>query len=245
MNLLSIRQKFIELSGRYDLATTTDDSYDTDNGADFFISAGMRFLDREFLIKKSKSTYFTSVRAGDFYVTFRDCMTIEEIWANDDSSRWRVKKYPEEDLRIVYTGLVSETDGGAPLFYHPINLRAASGSEGYDDLGEFFSYIEQGDVGSYNGVLFLPKVDGEYLIEVIGRFYTPEMTGNTDQNYWTNVAPDTLLKAALYQLEVFYRNTEGAKDWLGAIRLEGTQLEMNLVEEESNDSEVLDARIGY
>ena len=42
MNLLQIRQKFRTLSGRHDLV----ESDGSDNGADFYINAGQRHLDR-------------------------------------------------------------------------------------------------------------------------------------------------------------------------------------------------------
>lgn len=239
MNLLSTRQQFIKLSGRYDLATTVVTEFDTDAGADFFINSGMRFLDREFKTKKSQGSYFEEISSGDFYITFPLCAAVEEVWCNDSEGRWQVYKYPQKSLREVYTGLVFASTGGSPAFYHPINLRSIQG-DSYDDLGEFFSYMEEGEKGNYNGIILIPKADTTLLIEVIGKFYTKEMTANIDENFWTNVAPETLLKAALYQLEVFYRNTEGANDWLKAINLEGSQLEKDLVEEESNDMEVME-----
>jgi hypothetical protein len=47
--------------------------------------------------------------------------------------------------------------------------------------------------------------------------------------------PDTLLKAALYEVEVFHRNMEGAKGWLEAMTLDTTQFSMDLAEQESTD----------
>lgn len=241
MNLLGIRQQFCNLSGRHDLATDDGgEDFDTDNGADFFINSGMRFLDRKYRTKKSTASHFQEIGSGDFYITFQNCFSVEEVWCNNNEGRWKVQKYPYQDIREAYTGLVSASDGGSPSFYHPIWLRADVNSEGYDDLGEFFSYVENGEDGTYNGILFTPKADDKHLIEVIGRFLTSEMVNNNDTNYWTNVAPEILLKSALRQLEIFYRNTEGANDWLKSMDMEAIELEKDLVEEESNDAEVLE-----
>jgi hypothetical protein len=67
-----------------------------------------------------------------------------------------------------------------------------------------------------------------------------ELIDNSNNNYWTNVSPEILIKAALYQLEVFNRNTEGAKDWLNAIETETLGLEFDLVMEESNEQRIIE-----
>jgi hypothetical protein len=40
--------------------------------------------------------------------------------------------------------------------------------------------------------------------------------------------------AALYKLEVFYRNTEGAKDWSGAMKEDMLGMDHDFVEEDLN-----------
>ena len=64
----------------------------------------------------------------------------------------------------------------------------------------------------------LPRPSREYTLEVHGNFYSPILDTDTSSNIWSELYPDTLVKAALYELEVFYRNTEGANDWLNAIQ---------------------------
>lgn len=240
MNLLSVRQKFITLSGRYDLATTVGaDAHDTDAGADFFINAGMKFLDRKFQSKKSEGMIYKGVAANAWYITFQNCMAVSEVWCNDDEDRWKLTKYSLEMLKKNYAELASVVDTGSPLFYAPLSIRSIDTTD-MNSLGTFLNYVKTDDYGTYDCVAFFPPADGSYVIEVIGKFYTAEMTVNTVQNYWTTMAPDTLLKAALYQLEVFYRNTEGANDWLKAIEREGMDIEFDLVEQESNEQEVVE-----
>lgn len=239
MNLLSIRQQFCKLSGRYDLASTTTVEFDTDSGADFFINAGMRFLDRKYQTQKSVASYFEEIAIGSWYLTLQRCFAIQEVWMNDTESRWKLTKYPYQQIKETYTGLVSMTEGGPPLYYAPVQLRSVQVFD-FQSLGAFFNYVESSDDGTFNGIIFTPKTDVLHNVEVIGRFYHADMENNLDQNFWTNEAPEVLLKGALYQLEVFYRNSEGANDWLRAIELDGMELEKNLVEEEGNDTRVIE-----
>lgn len=240
MNLLGIRQKFIGFSGRYDLATTVGaDAHDTDNGADFFINAGMRFLDRKYQTPKAYGRRFDEVAADSWYLTFANCLAISAVWCNDDEGRWQLTKYPYDSIRKSYPDLVSQHETGAPRFYTPLVLRSIEATD-IDAQGQFFNYVMTADDGTYNGILFVPATDGSYVIETIGRFLHGELSDNTDENYWTTVSPETLIKAALYQLEVSYRNTEGAKDWFNAFNLEATEMEKDFVEQESNEGRILE-----
>lgn len=239
MNLLGVRQQFIKLSGRYDLATTTVAEFDTDNGADFFINSGMRFLDRKYLTSKTKASIFEEVVAGTWYLAFQNCRAIEEVWCNDTEARWQLTRYPYKTIKKNYTGLVSASNGGKPLFYSPIWIRSTDYTD-FQSLGTFFNYVKTDDDGSYNGIIFAPKTDVACNIEVVGRFSNVDLSGSAATNYWTAVMPDALLKAALYQVETFNRNTEGAKDWLAAIEVEMQSVEFDLVREESNEARVME-----
>ena len=53
MNLIQIREKFRDLSGRYDLVD--DDATGT---ADFLINSGSKFLDRLAEVQKTTATYY-------------------------------------------------------------------------------------------------------------------------------------------------------------------------------------------
>jgi hypothetical protein len=239
MNLLEIRQQFLKLSGRYDLASTTVDDWDTDNGADFFINSGIRFLDRKYLTAKTRASLFEQLAIGSWYLTFSNCSYVEEVWCNDTTGRWKLTKYPYQIIKENYSGLVSASESGPPQFYSPIWVRSEAYSS-FESLGSFFNYVDLSDNGNYNGIIFTPKTDIAYNIEVVGKFRSLELIDNSNNNYWTNVSPEILIKAALYQLEVFNRNTEGAKDWLNAIETETLGLEFDLVMEESNEQRIIE-----
>jgi hypothetical protein len=241
MNLQTIRQQFVKLSGRYDLASTTTTEFDTDAGANFFINSGMHFLDHKYQTLKSWASYFDTLASGSWYLSVQGCYAISEVWCNNTESRWKLTKHSAQEVMEEYSSPITSLTAGAPLYYFTSSKRPAS-SAGVTDyttgLATFLNYLKTADDGSYNTVVFAPPADDSYTIEIIGKFYHTDLSTNTDTNFWTIVAPETLLKAALYQLEVFYRNTEGAKDWLSAISLEGEELEKNLVEQESNEMEV-------
>lgn len=87
---------------------------------------------------------------------------------------------------------------------------------------------------AYNGILLMPPVDvsNKYSLEIRGLFYTDTLVNATDATFWTEVHPGLLTKAAAYELEVDYRNTEGMNDWMAAIRLEIDGIDKDIVEEE-------------
>jgi len=52
-----------------------------------------------------------------------------------------------------------------------------------------------------------------------------------DEVFWTLNHPDIVAKAALQRLEVSYRNTAGANDWMSSIVQDLLALDMDLLEE--------------
>jgi hypothetical protein len=71
-------------------------------------------------------------------------------------------------------------------------------------------------------------------------YYSPTLsatlsgvTWTQTKSFWSEVYPSILLKAALYELEAFYRNSEGAKDWDNALRVDISGLDMDAADQES------------
>jgi hypothetical protein len=233
MNLLQIRTAFIQRSGRYDLVVDTTDW--ADNGANFYINSGQRFLDRLDTLPKSWGRHFTSVAAGRNYAIFPYCRAIKECWAMTSSERKRLRKIDISDLREYYNEPVGSVNTGEPEYYAPAALRIIPESDRLA-IGEFEGIIDYADVMfdkhyEYNGVIFYPPPDETYNIEVWGLFYSPELSNDTDESFWSVVHPEVLLMAAMHQVEIMYRNTEGANDWLAAIQQEVVGLGKDFVEE--------------
>ena len=62
-----------------------------------------------------------------------------------------------------------------------------------------------------------------------------ELEDDEDECCWSTEHPDILVHAALHRLEVSYRNTQGANDWLAAVKYDLANLDMEWVEEDIAD----------
>lgn len=236
MNLGTIRDQFLQQSGRYDLGTIGSDSPSTngtDTGADFFLNSGMKMLERMRDGPKSTARYFNELAADAWYDKFQLCRSIKEVWINNATGRSQLEKKDIDWLRVEYSGLISATDSGTPLYYAPAELRTVDNTD-IDNLGAFFNYVYS-TTEDYSGVIILPPTDEAVVLEVWGHFYTTEMSTNSDRNYWTDLQPMILIMSALYQLEVSYRNTEGANDWMLSIEKQITTLDFDNVEQDAVD----------
>jgi len=232
VNLEEIRQAFIKRSGRYDLVVDADPPESgADNGANFYINSGQRFLDRKADVHKAYGRTFKYPRKGAIAVLFRDCRAIKEVWTANSESRTQLEKKSMPDLRVGYPKPPDEGDQGRPLYYSPAFLRAVPETDRMT-IDEFEGIIDYSDVMfdkhyAYNGVIFAPPSDGTYMVEVWGMFYC-----DTDESFWSVVHPSVLLMAAMRELEVVYRNTEGVKDWERSIIVELEGLGKDMVEED-------------
>jgi hypothetical protein len=229
MQLSEIREKFVQFSGRYDLINSDD----TDNGANFFINSGQRFLDRRIDFKKSSGRFFEQVAAGTWYFKLADCRSLDKVWVTNGEERWELERKSLHWLHSEFPNLISATDQGDPLYWTPAMLRGIDITD-ITAGGTFFNYaLAEAANEEYTGIVFLPPPDETMTIEIWGKFYSPTLASDSDESYWSVVVPETLIQAGLYRLETFYRNTEGAKDWLLAIDLDLTDIDKDLVHEDN------------
>jgi hypothetical protein len=235
MSLLAVRQQFIKYySGRYDLVVDTDDW--ADNGADFFIRAGQKWLDTTFLVARAHGKYYANVGAGGWYSLIPSARVIYSIWMSDMSeARWEVERRSLPSLRNIFPGDLSAVDRDRPLFYAPLYLRTIPevlDTITLDQLGNV-AYTIAGDIFTFNGILWAPPNEVDILLEVTAVFYQPPLLEDTDQNWWSEEVPQVLCMAASRQLEITYRNTIGVKDWEESIRSELQGHEFDLADSES------------
>jgi len=231
MNLLQLRTKFRALSGRFDLVNADF----SDNGADFFINEGRKYLDRLDETQKSWASCFRWLEVGKFSVSFPYCRAIKEVWAATTEARWQLAKKSLQDLTAEFlTDLPSERNTGSPLYYAPCIVRYIPEDAEAGDLEAFagFTDVEAGTYHEYNSILLSVPVDERIMLDIRGLFYSMELIEETDKNYWSEVHSLLLYMAAMRQIEVTNRNTQGVKDWTASIRDEARQIGMDLVEEE-------------
>lgn len=249
MEYQAIRKKFVEMSGRYDLVKTDWN----DDGADFFLNLGQRFLDRFTRHRKSVAKFVTDIDGDTWVIPVENCRAVDEVYVRGtDGAIVKLDKYPYSDFRQYLRKMVTDADPGTPAYYAVVNLR------GYPDESEDFGdYEDTEDIQqtwdgvnphySRIGIIVYPKPDESLELSVYGLFYSPELSAvyasgawTQTASYWTTEHPDALLYAALYKMETFYRNTEGSKDWLGVLQLEVATYDYDLVEEEMADLDCME-----
>jgi hypothetical protein len=235
MNRLQVRQQFRTLSGRFDLVNADG----TNNGADFFIDTGQKWLDRKIDHEKTVGRVFRVAPAGAYATTFQLSRSIEEVWAaTADDGRWQLEKLAVQDFKDAYSDMPGDIDAGAPGYYTPAFLRGVpeTGSDtvASGDLDAYlgFADIMVGDNYDWNGIVWMPPCEEETLIEIWGKFYVEPLDAEDAQNYWSVNHPDILVMAGLRQVEVFNRNTQGRQDWERAIMDMLSDVDKDVVQEE-------------
>jgi len=233
MNLLEVRTQFVKTSGRYDLVVDSVDY--VDNGADFYITAGQKYLDQLITVPDSQANIFFAPIAGEYTITVdKSCRAIYEVWANDSESRWPLNKLELTEFKYQYNKPVSSITAGAPCDYTLMDMRSIS-PDAQSSLAEFLSKTAvEGSGFGYRGIVFGPQFDATYVIEVIGLFGQVILSSDSDSNFWSFNHPDLLLRAAFYKLEAHSRGTENAKNWLSAIRDDAQLIDFDIVDEESH-----------
>lgn len=222
MTLLEVRTKFIELSGRYDLITDTE-SYQ-DAGADFFIYAGQRWLDRTFEILKSYANYYGAIAAGTNYLLVPECRLVKGVRVT--YSNGHVDTLKPISLERLHHCCHS---GCAPHFYAPCSVRTQPELPG--QLTAPGGSIVLQDNFPYNAIVFDVPFTESVTTEVVGYFNNAQLVNDTDENFWSVEHSWILVLAAMRAMEIAQRNREGVADWETAIRSEMLGLEYDAVDQ--------------
>jgi hypothetical protein len=223
MNLLQIRTKFRDLSGRYDLV---NDDF-SDNGADFFINEGSKWLDRTIETQKSWASFMAILAAGAWYVQFPNARAIKEVWATTSEGKIQLEKKRLQDLMAAFfTEVPANWTNGTPEYYSPTLSRYIPEDVTPATLATFAAFV--GIIPSathdYNAIILSTPVDQDTLVEIMGLFYSILLTADDDENYWSTVHPLLLIQAAIRQTHIVSGNkplleilNKGISDDLGLI----------------------------
>jgi hypothetical protein len=245
VTLLQIRTKFVDLSGRFDLVVNTT-SY-ADNGANFFIQAGLRLLDSLQDTHLAVSRYQKDLAVGDSVLDVPSTIrSIKEVWIVDPSTTQRalLTKQALGYMKENYPKSVANTTRGTPVDWaRTVNLLAPSqlslttsaGASPYTAQfsNDFEDLILANEAGQHlrSTILFGPPADKAYTMIVYAKFFSV-MSAETDVCYWSEVYPELVVMAASWAVETFYRNTEGAQDWLAQIQNVLLGVDKDLVDED-------------
>lgn len=230
MNYLQMRLKFRELSGRHDLV----DSVGVDLGAGFFINEGRKYLDRLHETQKSWASCYRFLNIGSYVVTFPYCRAIKEVWGATTLAKWQLEKKNIQDLINGYLlDIPSERSTGLPLYYSPCITRHSPENIPAASFESFVGWVDvpAGNAQEYNSILFSIPTSEKLTITINGLFYSAELVNDLDVNYWSVAHPMLLYMAAMRQIEVANRNTQGVKDWEASIEVDTRTLGFDLVEE--------------
>jgi hypothetical protein len=244
MDYKDIRTKFVELSGRYDLINADL----TDNGADFFLNAGQQYLDRMQDTGKMQAKYIQSVAAGTIKVYCVGLRSVREVWVgNTADGLVELGKASLKYLRNLYGEQLSGITRGKPEWYAPAvfrpftDIQTTTSWAGYYDIDDLIlpaaippTHMTQ------TGVIIMPPPDTTYYVSVYGLYYSPTLSATLaiavwtqTKSFWSENYPSTLLKAGLMELEMFYRNTEGVKDWEAGVMKDMSGFDKDAADEES------------
>lgn len=204
MNLSEIRTQFIDMSGRADFSADATGIA----RANWFINAGSRLLDG-MIEKPDSETYRFELAAGKTLFTLRSLRYASEVTRTDANGQ-EIKLVKASNYE-VRTGKIWDGWSYAPSGSDPMRRGERPNSW----------FVPAGDGYAMANIEVSPWAETS-TVTVVGRFDSGGMSADTDTNWWSMVRPELLVKAALYQLETFYRNSSGAADWLAAIQLEIT-----------------------
>jgi hypothetical protein len=220
----------VKITGRYDLVVDT--SAWVDAGANYYIQAAQDMLERIVgTLPESEGRIWETLSVGGYYVSFQKrCRFISDVWINTSDERYQLEKKSWEWLKGEYPDLISGSDNGEPLYYCPAKLREIDATD-KGATGVFYNY-SLATSKDFRGIIILPATDEQIDVEIVGNFYQPLLSTDTDTNLWTILHPDTLVKAAVYQMELFYKDRYKLKNILDAITWDTLEIGKDVVEEE-------------
>lgn len=231
-NLATIRQGVVDKTRRQDLLDG--------DAVDAYINRAVRYLDMRVEHPKQFRRHLTATAVGDFKVSIPRLISVKRLWIKDSLGTSDVTEFyiEPEQFRYNYGALIDAWETGEPRYW-TLNANilsptqdaetaatlAAAGVIDEDDL----DFDEDWDSSS---LMFNPKADGVYTIDLLGRFYSKDLKLGEDVNFWTKVHPNLLELTTAYFLEQNMRNSAGQDVWLRAMTEEIHQIEVNLAERE-------------
>ena len=233
MNLVQVRTEFVKISGRFDLVT--DPTTFSDNGADFYLEAGQRSLERRLGINIARAKFYKDLSIGDYLIKLAHVRAIQEVWILDTDGRYQVELIePGEMASYTETPSISDATRGMPTHYWPTTLRRSPEAISPTDsslIGLYNETVSPPDTDA-TGIMLYPPVDEAYAVEIVGLFYNAFPDGNKSSNYWTDNYPTLMIMAGLQQLEYMYGGSKTATAWDNLIENELANIEKDAIEQE-------------
>lgn len=203
MSAAAVYEQFIRLSGRKDLEL--ENPQGTPRAFEF-INTGQRWLDDRLDPQELLQIFDFTLGAGDTDLTLAESVRYLEWLQVLDTAGWReLEQWPLKEFRLQ-------------PFTAPDPLPGSPRAYALDQE---------------NLVHIAPQADKEYQVKVRAAVYSPYLEDDpSSSSWWSDRYPMLLTHAACYQLELSYRNTQGANDWLMGIERMLINLDRNEVSRE-------------
>lgn len=249
-DLLAIREEFVKTAMRFDLVIDTVAF--ADDGANYFINRGQRWLDENAFPHKQSRRHMISLALDEYKLNIKQLLAVERVTIIDPSdgrSDITKNRYTPEEFRIRNPEQPSEWTAGLPsewalniIGLSPEQMTKTSADFTTDGVIDFDDIHFAGDATGidwlFNGIVLFPKTDAVRTVEIVGRFRSIDMTLDTDKTFWTVNYPELSVLAATYMVERRMGNAARARFWREQMQSDIHGMEIAEVESELGGREM-------
>ena len=238
--LIELRQRFREMTGRYDLVDAA--GADTNGGATIWLNEGQVFLDQQVNNRHGIMRFQKDLAIDDFVLDVVRPRSIKEVWVSDADGRKELDRMDWDEMRFEFGDPFDEVTSGGLKYYSIMptilapdqqDLTSGNYTDEFTFDGEdlLFGTTHFDDVR----LVIMPPAEAVVTVSVFGTFYSKVLAVDADVSYWSIMYPDLMLYAAAYKLEIFYQNLSRAQELLTHMREGLRGMDHDIVEEEVQD----------
>lgn len=216
MNLVEARQRFVEATGRYDLVEDTIDW--VDDGADYFINQGVRFLDRE-LALPGKAITNAELKTGKWILPIPNLRALHHVSIVKGGKVIRLRGMTYDALRCAYPFAEPFTNlsNAVPTRWALTDMRLLE--------------VNLKELTAKKAAIILPPTNVDITLILEGLFLSPKLVKDDDINWWLEFEEGLVIDAASYTMEVYFRNRQGQLDKLIDLREDIAKIDKDDVEQ--------------
>ena len=240
-DLVSIREMFVKSTLRYDLVVDGEGGDWSDNGADWFINAGQRYLDMTVGRPRPYRRHQVPLAVDQCTVELQKLISIKSVQIIESGEgRTDITRnvLPPDEFRVKYPDEIADWDTGKPVAWTS-NVIGLSPDLKDEESGDFagdgvldYDDVKFGNDYAYDGILLYPKCDQAYTLIIIAKFFNPTLVDDSDVSYWTVNFPELLVSAAGYAHERTMKNAAGMRTKLEEMEPIIQEIDNALVERE-------------
>lgn len=239
--LSEVRLEFVKTSGRYDLLVDGDLTDNTDNGANRFVNLGQRYLDRRITPAANDRRLMAVLASGEYLFEVTGLRFIKHLFVKTSTTGVNITRYgmPIADFKASYPDNPSEWDSGQPCYWahNVIGLapsQAEETSETFASAGvQDYADITFGSAYDTEGLIFYPKADASYTLDLWGQFWSPTLSEDSDVSFWSTNYDRLLSLAACYEEARDAGRQDRVEYWLATMGEEISEIVNDEIERET------------